>query len=123
LERAPSLAIGLFVGSQSMGGIRALSATGGPGGSDTEAVLGSRAMGSGRHAATSTETMTIVVASATVPVADPAFKQTIEDIIAKLTAVQATVAEPKAPPSSPCWTHSPHHRSPASTPRMARPSW
>ena len=65
--------IGLFVGSQSVGGIRALSATGGPGGSATEAVLGSKAMGSGRAAATSSETMTIVVASTTVPVADPAF--------------------------------------------------
>ena len=83
--------IGLFLGSQSMGGIRALSATGGPGGSDTEAVLGNKAMGSGRAAATTTETMTTVVASTTVPVADPAFKTATQDIIAKLTAVQATV--------------------------------
>jgi RND superfamily putative drug exporter len=84
--------IGLFVASQAMGGIRALSVTGGPGaGSPTEAVLGSRAMQSGSTGASASESLTVVVASTSVPVTDPGFRATVGDIVARLTAVQATV--------------------------------
>ena len=84
--------IGLFVVSMQLGGIRALSVTGGPGaGSPTEAVLGSKAMTSGSTDAAGSELMTIVVASTTVPVSDPAFKTAVGEIVARLTAVQATV--------------------------------
>jgi RND superfamily putative drug exporter len=90
--------IGLFVVSQSMGGIRALSVTGGPGaGSPTEAVLGSKAMRSGASGGAASESMTIVVASTTMPVTDPAFKTAVGDIVGRLTAVQATVGGTAGP--------------------------
>ena len=93
-----AVTIGLFVVSQSMGGIRALSVTGGPGaGSPTEAVRGSQAMRSGATDAGASESMTVVVASATVPVTDPAFKATVGDVVARLTAVQATVGGTAGP--------------------------
>ncbi len=84
--------IGLFAISQSMGGIRALSVTGGPGsGSPTEAVRGSQAMRSGATDAGASESLTMVVASTAVPVTDPAFKTTVGEIVTRLTAIQATV--------------------------------
>ena len=86
------LTIGLFAASTSMGGIRALSATGGPGnGSETEAVLGYRAMSAKGLSTAPSETMTIVVSSTTTPVTDPAFRSTVGDMVARLTAVQATI--------------------------------
>jgi RND superfamily putative drug exporter len=86
------LTIGLFVVSNSMGGIRAVSATGGPGtGSPTESVLGYQAMRSGGSGAAPSETMTVVVASSTVPVTDAGFRSTVDTIVKRLTAVQATV--------------------------------
>ena len=90
--------IGLFVVSTSMGGIRALSATGGPGaGQATEATLGARAMRAGTTTDTPSETMTIVVASSTAQSTDPAFKATVGGIVAKLSAVQATVGGTAGP--------------------------
>lgn len=83
--------IGLFAVSLQLGGIRALSVTGGPGaGSPTEAVLGGNAMKSGATDAGASESMTIVVASATVPVTDPAFRTTVGEIVARLQSVSAT---------------------------------
>ena len=93
-----AVTIGLFAFSLQLGGIRALSVTGGPGsGSPTEAVLGSQAMDSGSTAAGSSESMTVVVASATVPVSDPSFKTTVGQIVARLSAVRATVGGATGP--------------------------
>jgi RND superfamily putative drug exporter len=86
------LTIGLFVVSTSMGGIKALSATGGPGsGSPTEAVRGNQAMNAGGSSAAPSETMTVVIASGTASVTDPAFRSAVGEVVTRLAAVRATV--------------------------------
>src|SRR5664280_1792098 len=92
------LTIGLFVVSTAMGGIRALSATGGPGsGSTTEAALGFQAMNAGGTSSSPSETMTVVVASATAKVTDPAFRLTVGQVVARLAAVRTTVDGSEGP--------------------------
>ena len=86
------LTIGLFVVSTSMGGIKALSATGGPGsGSPTEAVRGNQAMNAGGSSTAPSETMTVVIASGTASVTDPAFRSAVGEVVTRLAAVRATV--------------------------------
>jgi uncharacterized membrane protein YdfJ with MMPL/SSD domain len=84
------LTIGVFVASLALGGIRAVAATGGLGGSDTEASQGTRAMNAGGSTAAS-ETLTLVVTSPTSRVTDPAFKSTVETIVEQLGAATARV--------------------------------
>ena len=92
------LTIGLVAVSTSMGGIKALSATGGPGsGSTTEAARGFQAMNAGGTSATPSETMTVVIASATAKVTDPTFRSTVGEVVARLAAVRATVAGAESP--------------------------
>ena len=89
---------GLFVVSTAMGGIRALSATGGPGsGSTTEAALGFQAMNAGGTSSSPSETMTVVVASATAKVTDPAFRSTVGQVVARLASVRTTVDGSEGP--------------------------
>ena len=93
------LTIGIFVASLGIGGIRAVAATGGLAGSNTEAAKGLQAMSSG--AATSGvptgETLTVVITSATAKASDPTFKSTVETIVQRLGAVRATVDETAGP--------------------------
>lgn len=84
------LTIGVFVASLALGGIRAVAATGGLGGSDTEASQGTRAMNAG-GSTTASETLTVVVTSPTSRVTDPAFKSTVETIVEQLDAATASV--------------------------------
>ena len=84
------LTIGVFVASLALGGIRAVAATGGLGGSDTEASQGTRAMNAGGSTAAS-ETLTVVVTSPTSRVTDPAFKSTVETIVEQLGGATASV--------------------------------
>ena len=92
------LTVGLFVVSTSMGGIKALSATGAPGsGSSTEAVLGLQAMNAGGSTAAPSEAMTVVIASATAKVTDPAFRSTVGEVVTRLTAVRATAGGSAGP--------------------------
>ena len=84
------LTIGVFVASLNAGGIRTVAATGGVGGSSTEARQGARAMSSG-SAANASETLTVVITNPTARVTDPAFKAAIEDVIQRLTATTAEV--------------------------------
>ncbi|MGH2512710.1 MAG: MMPL family transporter, partial [Candidatus Limnocylindrales bacterium] len=85
-----AITIGLFAVSLAMGGIRAVAATGGVGGSNTEARQGVQAMSSGA-AASASETLTVVVTSSTVPATDPSFKSTVGQVIQRLTAARAVV--------------------------------
>ncbi len=84
------LTIGVFALSLAVGGIRAVGATGGPGGSTTESEQAyqvfDRAGTPDPH-----DTMTIVVTSATTPVTNASFRSTVEDIVGRLKAVTATV--------------------------------
>jgi uncharacterized membrane protein YdfJ with MMPL/SSD domain len=88
------LTIGIFIVSLGMGGIRAVAATGGLAGSDTEAARGLQAMGSGASAggAPAGESLTVVITSASAKATDPAFKSTVETIVQRLGAASATVA-------------------------------
>jgi uncharacterized membrane protein YdfJ with MMPL/SSD domain len=58
------LTVGVFVASVALGGIRAVAATGGLGGSDTEASQGTWAINAGRST-TASETLAVVVTSPT----------------------------------------------------------
>jgi len=91
------LTIGIFAISLSMGGTRAVAATGGLNGSDTEARQGSRAMTAGATASAASETLTIVIASSTAKVTDPAFRSTVAALIERLKAVTASVGGTTAP--------------------------
>ena len=82
--------IGLFVASLASGGIRTVAATGGVGGSSTEARQGSQAMSSG-SAASAAETLTVVITSASARVTDPAFRDTVGQVVTELTSATATV--------------------------------
>ncbi len=82
--------IGVFAASLAMGGIRTVAATGGVGGSTTEARQGAQAMSSG-SAASAAETLTVVVTSPTVKVNDPAFRTTVEQVVQRLGAATAVV--------------------------------
>jgi uncharacterized membrane protein YdfJ with MMPL/SSD domain len=84
------LTIGLFVLSISNGGIRTVSATGGVGGSNTEARAGSQAISAG-SAADASEQATIVITSQTARVNDPAFRTTVESVVDQLEAATADV--------------------------------
>ena len=88
------LTIGIFVVSLGMGGIRAVAATGGLAGSDTEAARGLQAMNSGASSsgAPAGETLTVVITSTTAKATDPAFKSAIGTIVERLGAASATVA-------------------------------
>jgi uncharacterized membrane protein YdfJ with MMPL/SSD domain len=88
------LTIGIFVVSLGMGGIRAVAATGGLAGSDTEAARGLQAMNSGTSASSAPagETLTVVITSTTAKATDPAFKSTVGTIIERLGAASATIA-------------------------------
>src|SRR5471032_1935089 len=74
------LTIGVFVISLGMGGIRAVAATGGLAGSNTEAARGLQAIGSGAGAsgAPAGETLTVVITSATAKASDPTFRSTVD---------------------------------------------
>ena len=87
------LTIGIFAISLGMGGIRAVAATGGLAGSNTEAARGLQAMnsGAGASSAPAGETLTVVITSATVKATDPAFKTAVATIIQRLGAASATV--------------------------------
>ncbi len=87
------LTIGIFVASLGMGGIRAVAATGGLAGSDTEAARGFQAMGSGAatSGAPAGETLTVVITSPTVKVTDATFKSAVAAVVQRLAAVSATV--------------------------------
>ncbi len=93
------LTIGTFALSLGMGGIRAVAATGGLAGSNTEAARGFQAMSSGAatSGAPAGETLTVVITSSTTKVGDPAFKSTVATIVQRLAAVQATVAGTAGP--------------------------
>jgi len=91
------LTIGIFVVSLGMGGIRAVAATGGVGGSDTEARDGFRAMSSGATATVSSETLTVVITSPTAKAGDPAFKATVADVVKQLGATNAVVGGTSGP--------------------------
>jgi uncharacterized membrane protein YdfJ with MMPL/SSD domain len=93
------LTIGVFVISLGMGGIRAVAATGGLAGSNTEAARGLQAMGSGAGAsgAPAGETLTVVITSATAKASDPTFKSTVGTIVERLGATIATVAGAAGP--------------------------
>ena len=84
------LTIGFFAASLALGGIRTVAATGGLGGSDTEARAGARAMSAGASVVAA-ETMTVVVTSPTVRVTDPVFKAAVETIVARLSGTTASV--------------------------------
>ncbi|HLY14137.1 MAG TPA: MMPL family transporter [Candidatus Limnocylindrales bacterium] len=87
------LTIGIFVISLGMGGIRAVAATGGLAGSNTEAARGLQAMNSGAGAtgAPSGETLTVVITSPTAKSSEPAFKATVATIVQRLDATSASV--------------------------------
>ena len=93
------LTIGIFVVSLGMGGIRAVAATGGLAGSDTEAARGLQAMNSGASSsgAPAGENLTVVITSAAAKASDPAFKSTVETIVQRLGAASATVAGVQGP--------------------------
>jgi RND superfamily putative drug exporter len=93
------LTIGIFVVSLGMGGIRAVAATGGLAGSDTEAARGLQALNSGTSAgsAPAGETLTVVITSASTKATDAAFKSTVETIVQRLGAASAVVAGVQGP--------------------------
>ncbi|MGH2465123.1 MAG: MMPL family transporter, partial [Candidatus Limnocylindrales bacterium] len=93
------LTIGIFIVSLGMGGIRAVAATGGLAGSDTEAARGLQAMNAGASAsgAPAGETLTVVITSATTKATDSAFKSTVETIVQRLGSASATVAGVQGP--------------------------
>ena len=84
------LTIGIFAASLSMGGIRAVAATGGLSGSDTEARQGARAINSG-STASAAETLTVVITSTSVKVTDPTFQSTVKSIVGRLATATANV--------------------------------
>ncbi|HEY2888295.1 MAG TPA: MMPL family transporter, partial [Candidatus Limnocylindrales bacterium] len=88
------LTIGIFIVSLGMGGIRAVAATGGLAGSDTEAARGLQALNSGASSsgAPAGENLTVVITSAAEKAGDPKFKSTVETIVERLGAASATVA-------------------------------
>src|ERR1700690_1778668 len=87
------LTIGIFGVSLGMGGIRAVAATGGLAGSNTEAARGLQAMNSGAGAsgAPAGETLTVVITSPPVKASDPSFKTTVATIVERLAATNAAV--------------------------------
>jgi RND superfamily putative drug exporter len=84
------LTIGIFVASLNAGGIRTVAATGGVGGSNTEARQGAQAMSSG-SGANAVETVTVVLSSPTVKASDPAFKAAVADVVGRLASTTAVV--------------------------------
>jgi RND superfamily putative drug exporter len=93
------LTIGIFIVSLGMGGIRAVAATGGLAGSDTEAARGLQALNSGASSsgAPAGENLTVVITSAAEKAGDPKFKSTVETIVERLGAASATVAGVQGP--------------------------
>ncbi len=84
------LTIGVFVASLSAGGIRTVAATGGVGGSNTEARQGAQAMSAG-SAASTVETVTVVITSPAQKATDPTFKATVADVVQRLASTTAVV--------------------------------
>ncbi len=82
--------IGLFVASQSLGGIKAVSATSGSELLQTESGRAIAAMRSGRAGSLPDE-LDVVVASPSLKVTDPAFRSTVATIFARLQEVTASL--------------------------------
>ncbi|MGO9207451.1 MAG: MMPL family transporter [Candidatus Limnocylindrales bacterium] len=82
--------LGLFVASQSLGGIKAVSATSPSELSQTESGRASLAMQSG-GAASLPDELEVVVTSASRKVTDPAFRTTVGTIVARLGAATTTL--------------------------------
>ncbi len=85
-----AVTIGLFVASQSLGGIRAVSATSGTELSQTESGRAIAAMHS-EGAGSFPDELDVVVTSPSLTVTDPGFRDTVATIVARLQAVTANL--------------------------------
>jgi uncharacterized membrane protein YdfJ with MMPL/SSD domain len=82
--------VGLFIASESLGGLKTVSATSGTELSQTESGRAVAAMRSG-GAASMPDELDVVVTSASVKATDPAFRATLATVVDRLRAVTATV--------------------------------